>query len=193
MARPRPKPGPQRVPRAHAQALRGWQEAGEARRALPRAAGGSPRPGPPLMQPPPPFAGPGAGPDRGRAERSRAQPSGAERGGGGGGRGRGLPLSPGRRDAADVPRAPIGGRQLEGAGTPAAALSIRWRTGGRRGRAGGGGGGGMPGLWERLAGGERGRLETSDCESLGSASGSEGGERGSPRRGAGDLLGEGHR
>lgn len=34
----------------------------------------------------------------------------------------------------------------------------------------------MPGLWERLAGGERGRLETSDCESLGSASGSEGGE-----------------
>uniref|UniRef100_U3KDY7 DNA damage-inducible transcript 4 protein n=1 Tax=Ficedula albicollis TaxID=59894 RepID=U3KDY7_FICAL len=32
----------------------------------------------------------------------------------------------------------------------------------------------MPGLWERLAGGERGRLETSDCESLGSASGSEG-------------------
>lgn len=37
----------------------------------------------------------------------------------------------------------------------------------------------MPGLWERLAGGERGRLETSDCESLGSASGSEGGECGS--------------
>lgn len=36
----------------------------------------------------------------------------------------------------------------------------------------------MPGLWERLAGGERGRLETSDCESLGSASGSEGGECG---------------
>lgn len=34
----------------------------------------------------------------------------------------------------------------------------------------------MPGLWERLAGGERGRLETSDCESLGSVSGSEGGE-----------------
>ncbi|OXB74681.1 UNVERIFIED_CONTAM: hypothetical protein H355_001513 [Colinus virginianus] len=32
----------------------------------------------------------------------------------------------------------------------------------------------MPGLWERLAGGERGRLESSDCESLGSASGSEG-------------------
>lgn len=39
----------------------------------------------------------------------------------------------------------------------------------------------MPGLWERLAGGERGRLETSDCESLGSASGSEGGECGSLR------------
>ncbi|NXO31984.1 DDIT4 protein, partial [Cisticola juncidis] len=32
---------------------------------------------------------------------------------------------------------------------------------------------------DRLAGGERGRLETSDCESLGSASGSEGGECGS--------------
>ncbi|NWH90481.1 DDIT4 protein, partial [Aegithalos caudatus] len=39
----------------------------------------------------------------------------------------------------------------------------------------------MPGLWERLAGGDRGRLETSDCESLGSASGSEGGECGSLR------------
>lgn len=38
--------------------------------------------------------------------------------------------------------------------------------------------GAMPRLWERLAGGERGRLETSDCESLGSASGSEGGECG---------------
>lgn len=36
----------------------------------------------------------------------------------------------------------------------------------------------MPGMWERLAGSERGRLETSDCESLGSASGSEGGEWG---------------
>lgn len=36
----------------------------------------------------------------------------------------------------------------------------------------------MPGLWERLAGGKQGRLETSDCESLGSASGSEGGECG---------------
>uniref|UniRef100_A0A669Q4J4 DNA damage-inducible transcript 4 protein n=1 Tax=Phasianus colchicus TaxID=9054 RepID=A0A669Q4J4_PHACC len=36
----------------------------------------------------------------------------------------------------------------------------------------------MPGLWERLAGSERGSLESSDCESLGSASGSEGGERG---------------
>lgn len=36
----------------------------------------------------------------------------------------------------------------------------------------------MPGLWERLGGGERGSLESSDCESLGSASGSEGGERG---------------
>ncbi|KQK76173.1 DNA damage-inducible transcript 4 protein [Amazona aestiva] len=32
----------------------------------------------------------------------------------------------------------------------------------------------MHGLWHRLAGGEPGRLETSDCESLGSASGSEG-------------------
>ncbi|XP_061229857.1 DNA damage-inducible transcript 4 protein [Neopsephotus bourkii] len=32
----------------------------------------------------------------------------------------------------------------------------------------------MPGMWHRLAGGEPGRLETSDCESLGSASGSEG-------------------
>ncbi|XP_025900826.1 DNA damage-inducible transcript 4 protein [Nothoprocta perdicaria] len=33
----------------------------------------------------------------------------------------------------------------------------------------------MPGLWERAAaGGERGRAEGSDCESLGSASGSEG-------------------
>ncbi|KAM8806285.1 DNA damage-inducible transcript 4 protein [Eudromia elegans] len=32
----------------------------------------------------------------------------------------------------------------------------------------------MPGLWERVAGGERRRLEGSDCESLGSASGSEG-------------------
>ncbi|XP_075280297.1 DNA damage-inducible transcript 4 protein [Opisthocomus hoazin] len=32
----------------------------------------------------------------------------------------------------------------------------------------------MPGLWKRLAGGERGGLESSDCESLGSASGSEG-------------------
>lgn len=193
MVRPRPKPGPQRVPRAHAQALRGWQEAGEARRALPRAAGGSPRPGPPRCNPRRRLQGPGPGrigAEPSGAERSRAEPN-AE--GGEGGRGRGLPLSPGRRDAADVPRAPIGGRQLEGAGTPAAALSIRWRTGGRRGRAGGGGGGGMPGLWERLAGGERGRLETSDCESLGSASGSEGGERGSPRRGAGDLLGEGHR
>ncbi|XP_068807097.1 DNA damage-inducible transcript 4 protein [Struthio camelus] len=32
----------------------------------------------------------------------------------------------------------------------------------------------MPGLWERLAGGQPGRLDGSDCESLGSASGSEG-------------------
>lgn len=32
----------------------------------------------------------------------------------------------------------------------------------------------MPGLWERLGDGERGSLESSDCESLGSASGSEG-------------------
>lgn len=119
MVRPRPKPGPQRVPRAHAQALRGWQEAGEARRALPRAAGGSPRPGPPLMQPPPPFAGPGAGPDRGRAERSRAQPSGAERGGGGRGGGGGASRC---HRAGETPRTcpalPLAGVSWRGRGLP---------------------------------------------------------------------------
>lgn len=55
-----------------------------------------------------------------------------------------------------------------------------------RDRAGCAFSGAMPGLWERLAGGERGRLETSDCESLGSASGSEGGECGSLK--AGGLM-----
>lgn len=43
----------------------------------------------------------------------------------------------------------------------------------------------MAGLWERLAGGDRARMESSDCESLGSASGSEGGERREPSGGGG--------
>lgn len=58
---------------------------------------------------------------------------------------------------------------------------IARRSDGRHGRARGRRGAGlsvMPGLWERLGDGERGSLESSDCESLGSASGSEGGERG---------------
>lgn len=51
-------------------------------------------------------------------------------------------------------------------------------AGGRRRRGARGGSAAkalvMAGLWERLAGGDRGRMESSDCESLGSASGSEG-------------------
>lgn len=111
-------------------------------------------------------------------ERSREEPSGAERRRGR--RGRACPLSPGRRDAADVPRAAIGWRREEGARRFAPPLYKRPGRGaaGQNERAAGRGVGVMPGLWERLAGGERGSLESSDCESLGSASGSEGGELG---------------
>lgn len=49
----------------------------------------------------------------------------------------------------------------------------------------------MAGLWERLAGGDRARMESSDCESLGSASGSEGGERREPSGAGAEAAGGG--
>lgn len=109
------------------------------------------------------------------AERRRAGPSG---GGGGGG----VPARCHR--AGETPRTcpalPLAGAARRGRGG-SRRLYITGRSAERpvkaRGRRGAGVGV-MPGLWERLAGGERGGLESSDCESLGSASGSEGGERG---------------
>lgn len=134
---------------------------------------GGARPGPALTQPRVPFAAPGPPGGGARGRRGVAQ--------GGGG----APLC---HRAGETPRT-CPALPLAGAGRGAwPRVPCLYRGGARlvraerrrsRGSLCGAVSGAMPGLWERLAGGERGRLETSDCESLGSASGSEGGEWGS--------------